>query len=602
MIDPKYIRNFSIIAHIDHGKSTLADRLLEFTETTTKREMKAQILDSMDIERERGITIKSQAACINYKAKDGNIYHFNLIDTPGHVDFAYEVSRALAACEAVLLVVDASQGVEAQTLANMYQALEHDLEIIPVINKIDLPTADIDRVKKQIEVDLGLDSEHAVAISAKSGINIEGVLESIVQYCPPPKGSLESVNNPPKALIFDAYFDIHKGVIMSVRVMDGIFKVGDEVKFFQTNTTYKIEELGVYKIKQVPTKEIGVGEVGFVNANIKSLQDTKIGDTMTTAKNGCSEAYPGYKDVMPMVFAGIYPIDTSEYEQLQTAIEKLKLNDASLVFEPESSAALGFGFRCGFLGLLHMEIVQERFRREFNLELITTAPSVEYKVTFPNGRMEVIDNPTVFPDKHLYEFAEEPYVTANLITPEEYLGAVMQLAHEKRGIQGNINYFGDDKRVQVDFDIPLAEIVYDFHDKLKSVSRGYASYDYEITGYKRSDLVRVDILVNAQKVDAFSQIIHKDKATYKGRAIIEKLKDIIPRHMFQVPLQAAIGATIIARENIKALRKDVTSKCYGGDISRKRKLLEKQKEGKKKMRQVGSVEIPQEAFLTVLKV
>ncbi len=601
MIDPKFIRNFSIIAHIDHGKSTLADRLLEVTHTTSVRERKDQILDSMDIERERGITIKSQAACLNYKAIDGNTYHLNLIDTPGHVDFAYEVSRALAACEAVLLVIDASQGVEAQTLANMYQAMEHNLEIIPVINKIDLPTADINRVKHQIESDLGLDAEIAVPISAKEGINIIEVLENIVKYCPPPSKEGNSFTNPPQALIFDAYFDYFRGVIMSIRIFDGVLTVGDSIRFFHTKNEYRIEELGVYKIKKIPQKTLSIGEVGYIVANVKTLSDTKIGDTITTSSNPCPKPLPGYKEVKPMVFAGIYPIDSADYELLKDAIEKLKLNDSSLVYQPESSAALGFGYRCGFLGLLHMEIVTERFKREFDLELIVTSPSVEYKITFSNGKQEIIDNPTNFPDKQYIQTTEEPYVIANIISPEEYLGQVMQLCHDKRGIQKNVNYL-DAKRIQVDFEIPLAEIVYDFHDKLKSVSRGYASYDYHIIGYRESDLVRVDILVNQKRVDAFSLIIHKDRAFNRGKAIVEKLKDVIPRHMFQVPLQAAIGGNVIARENIRAMRKDVTAKCYGGDITRKRKLIEKQKEGKKRMRQVGNVEIPQEAFLSVLKV
>lgn len=598
MIDPKYIRNFSIIAHIDHGKSTLADRLLEITHTLTDREKKNQILDSMDLEREKGITIKSQAACLTYKAKDGNTYYLNLIDTPGHVDFSYEVSRALAACEAVLLVIDASQGVEAQTLANMYQAMEHELEIIPVINKIDLPTADIDNVKHQIDHDLGLDSEIAVPISAKEGINIDLVLESIVKYCPHPEGSID---NPPQVLIFDAFFDFYKGVVMSVRVMEGELRVGDTIKLFQTKKQYKIEELGVFKIKQVPKDSLGIGEVGYIIANIKTLSNTKIGDTITSVDNPCKNPYPGYKEVKPMVFAGIYPTDTAEYKLLQDSLDKLKLNDSSLIYEAESSVALGFGYRCGFLGLLHMEIVQERLKREFNLDIITTSPSVQYKIYFTSGEEKIISNPTNFPDRQYYTKTEEPYVIVNLISPEEYLGNIIQLCHEKRGIQKDMHYL-DKKRVQIDFEIPLAEIVYDFHDKLKSVSRGYASYDYHIIGYREAELVRVDIVVNQKKVDAFSLIIHKSKAEIKGRAIVEKLKEVIPRHMFQVPIQATIGGKIIARENIRAMKKDVTAKCYGGDISRKRKLLEKQKEGKKKMREVGSVEIPQEAFLSVLKV
>ncbi len=598
MIDPKFIRNFSIIAHIDHGKSTLADRLLEITKTTSDREKKDQILDSMDIERERGITIKSQAACLTYKAQDGYTYYFNLIDTPGHVDFAYEVSRALAACEGVLLVIDASQGVEAQTIANMYQALEHDLEIIPVINKIDLPSADINRVKEQIDKDLGLDSDMAVAISAKEGINIEQVLENIIQYCPPPKGSEQ---DPPKALIFDAFFDFYRGVIISTRVFDGQLRKGDTIKLFQSKTTYRIDEVGIYKLKQIPKDSLGVGQVGYLVASIKTLSDTKIGDTITTVANPCDEAYPGYKEVKPMVFAGLYPVESEEYQNLQDAIERLTLNDASLIFEPDNSIALGFGFRCGFLGLLHMEIVQERLEREFNISLITTAPSVEYKIFYTNGDVKIIDNPTNFPERQVIAKTEEPFVLVNLIVPEEYLGNVIQLCHEKRGIQKNMNYL-DEKRIQLDFEIPLAEIVYDFHDKLKSVSRGYASYDYHLLDYREAELVKVDILVNKNQVDALSQIIHKDQATTKGRGIIEKLKDMIPRHMFQVPLQASIGGNVIARENIRAMRKDVTAKCYGGDISRKRKLLEKQKEGKKRMRQVGSVEIPQEAFMSVLKI
>ncbi len=598
MINPKYIRNFSIIAHIDHGKSTLADRLLEITNTTDDRNKKNQILDTMDIERERGITIKSQAATLLYNANDNNTYHLNLIDTPGHVDFSYEVSRSLAACEGVLLVIDASQGVEAQTLANMYQALEHDLEIIPVINKIDLPSANVDAVKKQIKEDLGLNPDIAVPISAKMGQNIKAVLESIIKYCPAPNGSID---NPAKALIFDASFDYYRGVVVSLRLFDGVIKVKDSIKLFQSNREYKVDELGIFKPKYLPKSSLSVGEVGYLIANIRELSDTKIGDTITTTNNPCHKAYPGYKEVKPMVFAGIYPIENDDYENLKTAIEKLKLNDASLVFEPDSSLALGFGFRCGFLGLLHMEIIQERLEREFNLSIITTVPSVEYKVHFTNGDTKIIDNPTNFPEPQYITKTEEPFVLVNIIVPEKYVGNVIQLCHEKRAIQKNMQFLGD-KRIEIDFDIPLAEIIYDFHDKLKSVSRGYASYDYHFIDYRESKLVKVDILVNKKQVDALSQIIFKEHAQTKGRGIIEKLKNVIPRHMFQVPLQASIGGNVIARENIRALRKDVTAKCYGGDISRKRKLIEKQKEGKKRMRQVGDVDIPQEAFMSILKI
>ena len=596
-MEQKYIRNFSIIAHIDHGKSTLADRLLEITQTINEREYKDQILDSMELEREKGITIKSQVATMTYKAKDGNEYMLNLIDTPGHVDFSYEVSRALAACEGVILVIDASQGVQAQTLANMYQALEHNLEIIPVINKIDLPSADIDMCLRQIDNELGLDTDMTAKISAKENINIEEVLENIIKYIPPPEGEPEA---PVKALIFDSNYDAYRGVIVSFRMMEGSLKVGDEIKFFQSKNIYKIDELGFFQIKFIKKNIINCGEVGYLMANIRSLQDTKTGDTITLSKNPCKTSLEGYKDVKPMVFSGIFPVDGDDYELLNDALKKLKLNDASLIYEPESSTALGFGFRCGFLGLLHLEIVQERLRREFDLEIIATLPSVEYKLALTNADTITISNPSDFPDPTVIDIYQEPYVKVEIIVPSEYLGNIMKLAQEKRGIQKNMNYL-DERRVQIDYEMPLSEIIYDFHDRIKAISRGFASYDYNFIDYRPSELVRVDILVNEKKVDAFSLIVPREKSTNRGRKILERLKKVIPRHLFRIPLQAAIGSQIIARENISAMRKDVTAKCYGGDITRKRKLLEKQKEGKKKMREFGNVEIPQTAFIDVLK-
>ena len=552
----------------------------------------------MELEREKGITIKSQTACFEYQSKSKKSYLFNLIDTPGHVDFSYEVSRALAACEAVLLVIDASQGVQAQTFANMYQALEHDLEIIPVINKIDLPTADIQKVKLQIEEDLGLDSQKSISISAKEGIGIHEVLEKIIEYCPYPKGNIDY---PAKALIFDAYFDFYKGVVISVRIIDGVFQIKDTIYFMETKKTCKIEELGIYRLEKISQKSLSVGEVGYISGNIKNLSDIKIGDTITLLDRRCHESLPGYQDVQPVVFAGIYPVDSGDYEDLKKSIGKLKLNDGSLTYEAESSNALGFGYRCGFLGLLHMEIVQERFRREFNLDLITTSPSVKYKVDYTNGETKIIENPSYFPEKNEIKRMEELYVKVEIICPEKYLGGVLNICHDKRGIQKGMNYL-DKNRIEIDFELPLGEVIYDFHDKIKSISGGYASYHYEILDYRSTELVRVDILVNGKKVDALSQVMHKARAVLKGRTIIEKLKEVIPRHLFQVPIQAAIGGKVIARENIRALKKDVTAKCYGGDISRKRKLLERQKEGKKKMKSIGNVEIPQEAFLSILKI
>lgn len=591
------IRNFSIIAHIDHGKSTLADRILESTGLIHKGMHYDQVLDSMELERERGITIKAQTVCMDYKAQDGKTYRLNLIDTPGHVDFAYEVSRALAACEGVLLVIDASQGVEAQTFANMYLALDHNLEIIPVINKIDLPSADIEGVKKQIKDDLGLDPSAAVCVSAKEGINIEEVLEAIVHFIPPPTGNPD---DPLTMLIFDAQYDNYRGVITSCRMVDGEIAIGDEFKMFKSPSIYKVEELGTFRIQMEKTDRLSAGEVGYLISNIKNLKETKIGDTITRIDKPASKPLPGYKEVKPMVFSGVYPVDGDDYKLLGDALDKLKLNDASLIYEAETSAALGFGYRCGFLGLLHMDIISERLEREHDLELIFTAPSVEYEVHLKNKQTKIVDNPTHFPDPGLIDEAYEPFVKLEIILPNSYLGPVMNLIQEKRGIQGDMHYL-DEKRVQLDCEMPLAEIVYDFHDRLKSISRGFASYDYFVIGYRKTDLVKVDILINAKKVDAFSQILHKDKAYKQGRTICEKLKEIIPPHMFQIPIQAAIGGNIIARTNIRSMRKNVTAKCYGGDITRKRKLLEKQKEGKKRMRQFGNVEIPKEAFIEVLK-
>ncbi len=591
------IRNFSIIAHIDHGKSTLADRLLQFTHTVEDREFRDQILDNMDIERERGITIKAQVATMEYKALDGNTYLLNLIDTPGHVDFGYEVSRALAACDGVLLVVDASQGVEAQTIANMYQALEHNHTIIPVINKIDLKAANVDSTLHQIEHDLGLDTSIACKISAKEGINIQDVLEAIVKYIPCPKGK---PTNPTAALIFDSKYDNYKGVITSIRIFDGTLKKGDEIKMFRCETPYLVEEVGYFRLKLVPRTELTAGEVGYVIAGIKNLKDTKIGDTITKTENPTDEPLHGYKDVKPMVFAGLYPMVNDDYELLTDALDKLKLNDASLITQPEHSLALGFGYRCGFLGLLHLEIIQERLFREFGLSLITTSPSVEYYVKLTNGKEVIIDNPALHPEPQVIDYVEEPFARVSIISPNEFVGNIMKVVMERRGIQINMLYL-DEKRVQIDYDMPLAEVIYDFHDRIKTVSKGYASYDYHIIDYRKSEIVKMDILVNGEKVDALSTLVHIDKARSRGKSIVERLKETIPRQQFKIPLQAAIGGKIIAREDIGAYRKDVTAKCYGGDVTRKRKLLEKQKEGKKRMRQFGNVEIPQEAFLSVLK-
>jgi GTP-binding protein LepA len=593
----EFIRNFSIIAHIDHGKSTLADRLLQYTHSVDDRNFRDQILDSMDIERERGITIKAQVATMEYKSNDGNTYLLNLIDTPGHVDFAYEVSRALAACDGVLLVVDAAQGVEAQTVANMYQAMEHDLKIIPIINKIDLPSANIEDTTHQIEHDLGLDTEGICCISAKDGINIDRVLEAIVKQIPAPKGD---IHGKPQALIFDSFYDKYRGVVTSIRLFEGTLHKGDSIKMFRSDNTYEIDELGYYRLKPVPKKELSAGEVGYIIAGIKNLKDTKIGDTITDFENPCPKPLPGYKEVKPMVYAGLYPMENDDYEILSDALEKLQLNDASLIYQPESSIALGFGFRCGFLGLLHLEIIQERLSREFDLALITTAPSVEYEVRLTSGEDLFIDNPALYPEPQSIDYVKEPFARVSIIIPNDFVGNVMQIVMERRGIQINMFYL-DERRVQIDYDMPLSEIIYEFHDRIKTVSKGYASYDYFILDYRKTDVVKLDILVNGEKIDALSQLVHEDKARMRGKFIVEKLKDSIPRHMFKIPLQAAVGGKIIARENINAFRKNVTAKCYGGDITRKRKLLEKQKEGKKKMRQFGNVDIPQEAFLSVLK-
>ncbi|NFI93940.1 elongation factor 4 [Clostridium botulinum] len=594
----KYIRNFSIVAHIDHGKSTLADRLLETTGTLTKREMEEQILDNMDIERERGITIKSQAARLVYRRENGEEYIFNLIDTPGHVDFTYEVSRSLAACEGALLVVDATQGIQAQTLANCYLALDNDLEISPVINKIDLPSARPEEVKQEIEDVIGIDAGSAPMISAKTGLNIEQVLESIVETLPPPNGDEEA---PLKALIFDSYYDSYKGVVSIVRVLDGKVKPGDKIKLMATNKVYDVTEVGVFIPSALAVPELSAGDVGYITASIKNVRDARVGDTITEASRPTQKALPGYKPAIPMVYSGIYPVDGAKYDELKEALEKLQINDAALNFEPETSIALGFGFRCGFLGLLHMEIIQERVEREFNLDIITTAPSVIYKVTKTNGEVFDITNPTNLPPMTEIDFMEEPVVKAAIITPTDYVGAVMELCQERRGIYIDMEYI-EETRAVITYDMPLNEIVYDFFDTLKSRTRGYASLDYEFKGYKTTKLVKLDILLNGDVVDALSMIVPDERAYSKGRGIAEKLKEIIPRQMFEVPIQAAIGSKIIARETVKAMRKDVLAKCYGGDISRKKKLLEKQKEGKKRMRQVGSVEVPQEAFMAVLKV
>lgn len=591
------IRNFSIIAHIDHGKSTLADRILQKTETVSDREMQDQLLDSMDLERERGITIKLNAVELTYSAKDGEEYIFHLIDTPGHVDFTYEVSRSLAACEGAILVVDAAQGIEAQTLANVYLAIDNELEIIPVINKIDLPAADPEKVRKEIEDVVGIDASDAVLASAKAGIGIEDILEQIVELVPAPTGDIEA---PLKALIFDSIYDTYRGVVLNVRIMDGMVKPGDEIMMMQSGKSFEVIDVGVFSPKGISRDRLMVGDVGYITAGIKSVKDTQVGDTITLANNPADEALFGYRRMNPMVFCGLYPIDTSKYNELREALEKLQLNDSALDFEPETSQALGFGFRCGFLGLLHMDVVQERLEREFNLELITTAPSVIYHVNKTDGTQVVVDNPAEFPEPGVIDSVEEPYVKASIMVPNDYVGAVMELSQRKRGDFVTMDYL-DDYRVNVVYELPLSEIVFDFFDRLKSSTKGYASLDYEITGYKTSRLVKMDILLNAETVDALSFIVHKDFAFERGKAIVEKLKKLIPRQQFEVPVQAAIGQKIVARSDIKALRKNVLAKCYGGDISRKRKLLEKQKDGKKRMKQIGSVEVPQEAFMAVLR-
>jgi len=590
------IRNFSIVAHIDHGKSTLSDRLIQETGALTAREMSEQVLDNMDIERERGITIKAQTVRLHYKADDGETYILNLMDTPGHVDFAYEVSRSLAACEGSILVVDASQGVEAQTLANVYQAIDNNHEIVPVLNKIDLPAAEPDRVRQQIEDVIGLDASDAVECSAKSGVGIHEVLEAIVQRLPPPKGDRDA---PLKALLVDAWYDQYLGVVVLVRVFDGTLRVGQKVKMMQTGAQYQIDRLGVFRPKQTEVDELGPGEVGFITASIKEVAHAAVGDTITDEKRPTDRPLPGFREVQPVVFCGLFPVDAADFEDLRAAIGRLRLNDASFTYEMETSAALGFGFRCGFLGLLHLEIIQERLSREFDLDLIATAPSVVYRVKLTNGDEIELHNPADLPDPVKIESIAEPWIKATIFTPDEYLGSIIKLCQDRRGVQRELSYVGT--RAMVVYDLPLNEVVFDFYDRLKSISKGYASFDYQIEEYRIGDLVKMSILVNGEPVDALSMLVHRDRAEARGRGMVEKMKDLIPPHMFQIPIQAAIGGRIIARETVRALRKDVTAKCYGGDITRKRKLLEKQKEGKKRMRQFGKVEIPQEAFIAALK-
>jgi GTP-binding protein LepA len=590
------IRNFSIVAHIDHGKSTLADRLIQQTGTVAARDMVEQVLDSMDIERERGITIKAQTVRLDYKAKDGKNYILNLMDTPGHVDFAYEVSRSLAACEGSLLVVDASQGVEAQTLANVYHAIDAGHDIVPVLNKIDLPAAEPERIKQQIEDVIGIDASEAVPISAKTGLGIDLVLEAIVTRLPPPKGDETA---PLKALLVDSWYDAYLGVVVLVRIIDGTMKKGQRIKMMGTDAHYEIEKIGVFKPKMQDMAVLGPGEVGFITAQIKQVADTRVGDTITDEKRGCTEALPGFKPAQPVVFCGLFPVDAADFEDLRAAMGRLRLNDASFSYEMETSAALGFGFRCGFLGLLHLEIIQERLSREFNLDLIATAPSVVYQIKLTNGEQVDLHNPADMPDVVKIEEIAEPWIRATILTPDEHLGSVLKLCQERRGLQIDLSYIG--KRAMAVYDLPLNEVVFDFYDRLKSISKGYASFDYVITDYRAGDLVKMSILVNTEAVDALSMLVHRTRADMRGRGMVEKLKDLIPPHMFQIPIQAALGGKIIARETVRALRKDVTAKCYGGDASRKRKLLDKQKEGKKRMRQFGKVEIPQEAFIAALK-
>lgn len=596
MTDTSHIRNFSIIAHIDHGKSTLSDRLIQLCGNVSAREMKEQLLDSMDIERERGITIKAQTVRLDYKAEDGNVYQLNLMDTPGHVDFAYEVSRSLASCEGAILVVDASQGVEAQTLANVYTALDNDLEILPVLNKVDLPAADVDRVKEQIEDVIGLDASNAIPISAKTGKNVEAVLKAIVERLPPPKGETAK---PLKAMLVDSWYDSYLGVVVLVRILDGTLKKGQRVKLMSNGTLYTIERVGVFRPKQQMLPQLGPGEIGFFTAAIKEVADTRVGDTIVDEKSPIKEPLPGFKPVQPVVFCGLFPVDSAEFEDLREAMGRLRLNDASFTFEMETSAALGFGFRCGFLGLLHLEIITERLEREFNVDLITTAPSVIYEIHKTDGTMIEMHNPADMPDPVKIDHIAEPWIEATILVPDEYLGATLKLCQDRRGRQTNLTYAGS--RALLVYELPLNEVVFDFYDRLKSVTRGYASFDYHIIGYETGDLIKLSILVNAEPVDALSVIVHRSRAEARGRSMCEKLKELIPPHLFQIPIQAAIGGRIVARETIRALRKDVLAKCYGGDISRKRKLLDKQKAGKKKMREFGKVEIPQEAFINALK-